>query len=91
LRNASRFSRLGEWELAFELWSQSSKSMKRKVRARSLHNLAIYYERKGDLVTAMEKANASFLIKHYNQTSQEIFFLNQRIADEQKLNSKKKN
>lgn len=90
LRNASRFSRLGEWELAFELWNQSSKSLKRKVRARSLHNLAIYYERKGDLVTAMEKANASFLIKHYHQTSQEIFFLNQRIADEQKLNSKKK-
>ena len=89
LKHASNFARLNEWELAFELWEQCSKSMKRKVRARALHNLAVYYERKGDLATAMEKANASFTIKHYNQTSQEIFFLNQRIADEQRLISNK--
>lgn len=90
LRHASKFSRVGEWELAFELWSQSAKSMKRKVRARALHNMAVYYERKGDLTTALEKANASFTIKHYNQTSQEIFYLNQRVADEQRLISNKK-
>jgi hypothetical protein len=90
LKHASQFARLGEWELAFELWEQLSKSMKRKERARALHNLAVYYERKGELATAMEKANASFTIKHYNQTSQEIFFLNQRIAAEQRLISKPK-
>lgn len=90
LKSASNFARLGDWELAFELWEQSSRSMKRKVRARALHNLAVYYERKGDFVKAKEKANASFSIKHYNETSQIIFFLNQRIADEEKLISNKK-
>jgi len=90
LRNASRFAQLGEWELAFELWEQNAKSMSRKVRARSLHNLAVYYERKGDLNTAMEKANASFTIKHYNMTRDEIFALNKRIADEQRIISNKK-
>jgi tetratricopeptide (TPR) repeat protein len=90
LRNAGRFARLGEWELAFELWEQNAKSMKRKVRARALHNLAVYYERKGDLTKAMEHANASFAIKHYQLTQQEIFALNQRIADEQRIISNKK-
>lgn len=90
LRNARKYAQVGEWELAYELWEQSSKSMKRKVRAKSLHNLAVYYERKGDLTQAMEKANASFAIKHYSKTGQEIFFLNQRIADEQRLISNKK-
>jgi hypothetical protein len=90
LRNASRFARLGEWELAFELWEQNAKSMKRKVRARALHNLAVYYERKGDLSKAMENANQSFDIKHYDATRQEIFALNKRIADEQRIISDKK-
>jgi hypothetical protein len=90
LRNASRFARLGEWELAFELWEQNAKSMKRKVRARALHNLSVYYERKGDLPKAMEHANLSFDIKHYDVTRQEIFSLNKRIADEQRIISDKK-
>lgn len=91
MKSASNFARLGDWELAFELWEQCALSNSRKIRARALHNLAVYYERKGDLIKAKEKANASFSIKHYNQTSQEIFFLNQRMADEQRLISNSKN
>lgn len=68
LRGASKSARFSLWDEASTIWLDEANSRTPKVRARALHNLAIYYERKGDLNTALKYANESFTIKHYNDT-----------------------
>ena len=68
LRSASKSARFNMWDEASRIWEGESNSMKAKVRARALHNLAIYYERKGDIDNALKLANESFMIKHYSYT-----------------------
>lgn len=69
LRAASKSARFTLWDEAFTIWQDEANSRKPKIRARALHNLAIYYERKGDLTTALTKAKESFTIKHYHDTA----------------------
>lgn len=68
LRSASKSARFNMWDEASKIWEGEANSMKPKVRARALHNLAIYYERKGDIDNALKYANESFMIKHYSDT-----------------------
>lgn len=69
MRYASKSARFNQWDEAFTIWQDEANSRKPKVRARALHNMAIYYERKGDLVTALSKAKESFGIKRYHDTA----------------------
>jgi Family of unknown function (DUF6340) len=69
MRYASKSARFNLWDEALNIWEGEANSRKPKVRARALHNIAIYYERKGDLVTALSKARESFNIKRYSHTA----------------------
>jgi len=69
MRYASKSARFNQWDEAFTIWQDEANSRRPKVRARALHNMAIYYERKGDLITALDKARESWGIKHYSNTA----------------------
>ncbi|HLP10371.1 MAG TPA: DUF6340 family protein [Flavobacteriales bacterium] len=85
LRYASKLARFGQWDEANAIWEEQAKSMSPKVRARALHNMAVYAERKGDLNTALTHARTSFGIKGYHDTGILLNSVERQLRDKGKL------
>jgi hypothetical protein len=60
MKVAAKLTRSDRWDKATAIWKKLSKSKSSaKVRARALHNLAIFHERSGDLSAAVDAAQAA--------------------------------
>jgi hypothetical protein len=85
LRYAGKLARFGQWDDANAIWQTQANSMVSKVRARALHNMAVYAERKGDLNAALNYAQTSFGIKHYRDTGFILSSVDRQMRDRGKL------
>ena len=85
LRQAHADVQSGAWSNAHSQWEAAAKSGSKKVQAKAWHNLALYYEQKGDLETAISYAKkaAGVLgkdwVKRYPKTIEE------RVVDHARL------
>jgi hypothetical protein len=52
LRQASRYTNRGNWELAYAIWKQLAGSGDSTLAAKALHNMAVYYELEDNLDSA---------------------------------------
>jgi tetratricopeptide (TPR) repeat protein len=52
LKKASRYTDMGDWDSAFEIWNELIRSQDSTVVARAYHNMAIYYELEDKLESA---------------------------------------
>lgn len=85
MRIAGRYARLGEWETASNMWDELTHSSKRKVRARALYNKAVYFERMGNLETALEFATQSAAVKYQSPAVILVARLKQQMNDRQRM------
>ncbi|HYG51043.1 MAG TPA: DUF6340 family protein [Flavobacteriales bacterium] len=85
MRYAAKLARFGQWDDATVIWQEQANSMVPKVRARALHNMAVYAERKGDLNAALNYAQTSFGIKHYHDTGFLLSSVDRQLRDRPRL------
>ena len=85
MERANRYTKTGSWDQAAEIWKELTRSGDSKTAGRAAHNLAVAAERLGALPTALDWAKQAYL-KYGNKASQSyIQILEQRIADQQRL------
>ena len=86
MENADRYAKAGDWEAAAKVWRKLTEARDQKTAGRAAHNLALAAERSGNLPAALEWARKAFA-KYGNKASQAyIRVLEQRIADQARLN-----
>lgn len=85
MRYASRLSRLNDWDKAAGIWEEQLQSHKRKVRSRAYHNLAVYFERKGDLLKAIEYSRLALEIRVTDVSLRLNQRLNLRLAEQDRI------
>lgn len=89
MKAAAKMARHGEWEGAMRIWDDEISSTSYKVKARALHNQAVYLERMGNLEGAYDKANESFQVKHYPATGFMMERIRQQLNDRTRMLSSK--
>jgi len=90
MKSAGRLARAGLWEDAMKIWDDEAMSSKRKVRQRAQHNMAVYYERIGDLQAAADKARNALGAKYHSSTSFMLGRIQKQIDDQPRLISANK-
>lgn len=85
MERANRYVKTGSWDQAAEIWKDLTRTADQKTAGRAAHNLAVAAERLGALPLALDWAKQAF-VKYGNKASQSyIQILEQRIADQQRL------
>lgn len=86
MEDADRYAKAGNWEAAAKVWRKLTDAQDQKTAGRAAHNLALAAERTGNLPAALEWARKAYA-KFGNKASQGyIRVLEQRIADQARLN-----
>jgi hypothetical protein len=86
LKDAAMLTRSDQWDKATAKWRELAKSgSSTKIKARALHNLAIYLERAGDLEGAVEKAQAAVNAGGKKRSVRYVGTLRSRQADAARL------
>jgi hypothetical protein len=60
LASATRYAQMNDFEAAMEGWSAATNSHKRKIAGRACYNLAIGYEIRGDIQSALDWAQKAY-------------------------------
>jgi hypothetical protein len=85
LKQASKLTRLGEWDSAFAIWEEASKTGDSTLVAKAFHNMAVYYELEDLLDTAtylVSRAMAYDTLETIRAYSEE---LDTRVENRQEL------
>jgi hypothetical protein len=86
MEKADRYVKAGDWEEAANIWRALTEKRDQATAGRAAHNLALAAERNGNLPAALEWARKAYA-KFGNKASQAyIRILEQRIADQARLN-----
>ncbi len=86
MERAHRYVQSGEWEEAAKIWKGLINAPDQKIAGRAAHNLAVAAERIGNLPGALDWAKKAYN-QYGNKASQSyIYTLEQRIADQDRLN-----
>ena len=86
MEKADRYVKAGDWEEAANIWRALADKKDQATAGRAAHNLALAAERNGNLPAALEWAKTAY-VKFGNKASQAyIRTLEQRIADQARLN-----
>lgn len=87
LKNAAKFAKAGDWETAGSIWATMANSNYKKEAERACYNMILFYEIRGDYSNAMDWAREAVKTHGNKKASDYIRILNQRIADEKRLNN----
>lgn len=86
MKAAGKMARRAMWDEAFKIWEDESvTASKRKVQHRALHNMAVYYERMGNLEMAYDKAREAFNVKPHATTGFMMDRLQRQLNDRSRM------
>jgi tetratricopeptide (TPR) repeat protein len=86
LKTAKNHVKASDWDGAGKIWEQMVQNQDdAKVRGKAEYNLALYYERQGDLESAIDVAKKAAIDLHNGRSRRYVAVLSQRLADQQLL------
>ena len=81
MQAATRNAQAGRWDAAQNTWAYLAENADRKTAGRAAHNLAVAYERLGELETALAWADKSYIEFGNNAGRSYSHLLRLRIAE----------
>lgn len=85
MKQAARLASVGDWDKASVIWTEQMLSHKRKIRARAMHNLGVYYNRLGDLDQALEMAKMAYALKAHSSSFALVNAIHKQISNQQRF------
>ena len=81
MQTATRNAQAGRWDAAMKTWAYLAENADRKTAGRAAHNMAVAYERLGELETALAWADKSYIAFGNNGGRSYSQLLRLRIAE----------
>ena len=81
---------INDWKGAMELWKKEALNSKQKISWHANYNMAVAAEREGNLDLALQWAKKAYEIGGKSAAAQYINILNNRIAEQKRLDEQMK-